>query len=146
MGTRLYPNTKNKKVLEALCMVQEGTYEELKASYAKHAQVMQDLNSAYLAAISCGANPNNIRVLMFEEEETHYNQIAENKDTKQLDNFLVFGWGKLTSQAAAIASELAEVHYGQVSCTIQTARMLKAQRVNLPKTISIKQVEGLCWN
>jgi len=146
MSTRLYPKTTNPEILEVLAGVPEGTHELIQQMLKQHTKEMHDLNDLYLAARACGAVTKAIEDEIFITEESYNSKLSASCETKQLDQFLVFGWGKLSTKASKVLAEFGTPSFGELSCPVQTELVLQAQGVQLPHKVEIKHLDGLAWN
>lgn len=151
MGTRLYPITETPETLEALCGVAPGTHAALKLLQNQERAEKSDIQEAFEAAMSVGADLAPLRQLWLETDEQYYEAIQRHRDTAILDNFLVFGWGKLTSGCWALLNEWNRGnenpgYCGETKDQGKVADLLNEQYVALPDGITIESLEGLAWN
>lgn len=121
MGTRLYPKTRNVSVLERLAGVPAGTHQLLEQLEAQR----QSMGS-----------------------EAYYDLLANNPDADYLDNFLLFGWGKLTSEQWEVAKELLgpdDCWHGSTTDIDAVKRMLAGNYNCTLNGVSIEELEGVYW-
>jgi hypothetical protein len=126
MAVRLYPHNQSPELLERLAGVPTGTFQRLTTVQERHPQRNAPGPEGYEAA------------------EQYYAEISADPDINALDNQLVFGWGRLTSQAQELASSFGSPYVGSVHDPEPVRMLLEAQGVEL-QDVAVDELEGLCW-
>ncbi|MBI4672428.1 MAG: hypothetical protein HY741_12290, partial [Chloroflexi bacterium] len=88
MGTRLYPNTNDPRVLERLAGVPEGTHEKLAAIREKYAELTRE------AQANCTTAEEFARV-EYELGSQEFDEISADPNTDVYDSLVTFGWGRI---------------------------------------------------
>lgn len=115
MGVRLYPNTLDRKKLELLIGVPEGTYDRLEATLQRH-QAVKDANQ--------------------DVKYEQWKEIYEDKYLGALDHFLTFGWGKFKS-----VNGIGEDYSGKENNLQKANELLLANGIK----VDVELTEGVHW-
>jgi hypothetical protein len=143
MGTRLYPNTRDRIVLEQLAQVPTGTMMRLNALKARKITTRKGVDYYLVPGV-----PQLMPVRDFGEIEkvweAEFEAIYEEKNCYRLDGFLSEGWGKILGVFERTARELGmidETGYisavGSLNDTVQVAKLLdELDRKNFSVSLS----------
>lgn len=134
MGVRIYPQTRNESILEALAEVPQGTMARLNEVRKRHEEVLR-------------SNPTDA----WKMREDQWKEIHDDGNLSALDTFLTFGWGKFTSEAWSVlkgnidkCSEGSDTDAGDSTDASFCKNLLQAQGVWLGG-LQVEKLEGLSW-
>lgn len=137
MGTRLYPSTKDQRVLERLAGVPAGV--------GHTADIVDTVINAVKKSIC--------ELMQEQSDETftrhaHWilNKISEsmfdielNLGIREYSNFLTYGYGKVNP-------EVCEGYAGEEKDILKVKAILDKHDVRLPKGVDIRELDGLHWS
>jgi hypothetical protein len=122
MATRLYPITNNPATLERLAGVPAGTYAKLEALRATR----------------------NSRPGQENAQAVFYEAVYNDKNLVRMNNFNVFGWGRVNPDACPDYS-------GRETDPVKCLDILAAHGIEIDLSgengaLEVADLEGLCWN
>jgi len=128
MATRLYPSNNAPALLEKLAGVPSGTFGRLQEIEGKHPKRNLPTPEGY------------------EEADAFYKTVFASPDLNRLDNFMTFGWGRLTTEATRLIKRWGQIYYGGgVDDPAKVSELLQAQGVTLPSDVTVEQLGGVYW-
>jgi len=151
MGTRLYPTTKNPRIIEILARVPEGTAAKLTAIENKYLEQSNQITERFNAAEKIGdeATLKECRIAWSEVELEKSQEIDRDDDLEALYHFELYGWGKVTNAAYALAIKHGDAEAGTIGSVTNinlVNQFLLAQGVTLPDEVKIEDLEGIGWS
>ena len=130
MGTRLYPNTEDSDVLESLVGVPKGTMTRLEQNWKDEAEAEKN-----------NTDPE------FDVGQQYYDIRHNDGDMLTLSDFMIFGWGRLTTPIYKILEiQGLEPSIGDITDLDLVRLILNKMMVWLPVDFDIKQLKGLHWS
>jgi hypothetical protein len=146
MGTRLYPKTENSEILEALYGAKPGTHKAYLDIQIHERTEKADLQAAYEAALSVGADVRPIQNLYAATDDMFYHMTVATPDLAYISDFLVFGWRKLKGDVFRYLQNVGHTGTcGETTDQEEMAEILSLQGVDLPKGITLNDLGGLAW-
>lgn len=135
MGTQLYPNTHDPRVLERLAGVPEGTHKKLAAIREKYAELAR------------GAQANCTTVEEFAEVEyelgsQEFDEIGADPNTDAYDSVVTFGWGRIPN--LRLIDRDYDLVVGNETQPDKVEAILKLQRVDL-RDVTLAEIGGVHW-
>ncbi|MBI4673130.1 MAG: hypothetical protein HY741_15865 [Chloroflexi bacterium] len=136
MGTRLYPNTNDPRVLERLAGVPEGTHEKLATLREKYAELARE------AQANCTTAEELARV-EYDLDSQEFEAISADRNTFAYDSFIIFGWGRIKN--LRLIDRDYDLVVGNESQPDKVEAILKMQRVDL-KGVTLAEIGGVHWS
>lgn len=135
MGVRIYPNTNDSSILEALAGVPQGTMDRLIQTMEKHQQTLDEARERGEDAM--------------EVDYQNWKEINDDSHLGPLYNFRVFGWGKFTSEAFQVLKGNPDKWEGEDFDGVSKdasfiEQLLEAQGVFLGG-LQVERLEGIYW-
>ncbi len=135
MGTRLYPNTNDPRVLERLAGVPKGTHEKLAAIREKYAELARG------AQANCTTAEEFARV-EYDLDSKEFDEISADPNTDAYDSLVTFGWGRIPN--FRLIDRNYDLVVGSESQPDKVEAILKLQRVDL-NDVTIAEIGGVHW-
>ena len=124
MGCRLYPKTQNAEILEKLARVPEGTYGKLK-EFEAQSENQYEIGSEKGYEVYC--------------------RMQENPDLGALQEFLLYGWGRLNAASVNVIERWQlDPNVGSTTNPIVVRALINVLSIDT-KGISRESLEGLKW-
>lgn len=131
MATRLYPNTRNPRVLEQLAGVPAHT-SKLLPVFDRIEVLAGRIDGLTRNRFDLGYKAFCLR--------HRFPAVA------RLKNFLMFGWGRFRAPNWYWEVTKEERYAGSTDSFLEMLKLLRFQEVELPETLSVFDLEGLHWS
>ena len=135
MGTRLYPNTQDPRVLERLVSVPEGTHEKLAAIREKYAELTRK------ASANC-TTAEELAEAEYDLQSKEYDEISAHPNTDAYHNFITFGWGRIPN--FRLIDRNYDLVVGNETQPDKVEAILKLHQVDL-NDVTIAEIDGVHW-
>jgi len=136
MGTRLYPNTQDPRVLERLAGVPAGTHEKLAAIREKYAELARE------AKANC-TTVEEFAEVEYELDSQEFDEISVDPNTDAYDSFVIFGWGRIPN--FRLIDRDYDLVVGNETQPDKVEAIFKLQRVDL-KGVTLAEIGGVHWS
>jgi hypothetical protein len=135
MGTRLFPNTNDPRVLERLAGVPEGTHEKVAAIREKYAELTRG------ETVNC-TTVKELAEVEYDLESKEFDEIGADPNTEAYDDFIIFGWGRIPN--LRLIDRSYDLIVGSEVQPDKVEAILKLHRVDL-KGVTLAEFGGVRW-
>ena len=135
MGTRLYPNTNDPRVLERLAGVLEGTHEKLAAIREKYAELIRN------APANC-TTVEELAGVEYDLQSKEFDEIRDDQKVDTYDDFVTFGWGRIPN--LRLIDRGYDLVVGNETQPDKVEAILKLHQVDL-NDVTITEIGGVHW-